>query len=158
MLIPASMFKKSPARSPRNIPRPQLKPKIMSEEMCIGYLGYCWWFRNPEFTSWYDNGATFKGLLPGDTVEEILHQLRLVVFPIIYKVLNIPGELIWYISHYLQDFPTCWVVVWDFWTINSIIVNPKGFPLIECTIFSSKMFNSSSIQFIHETNSNRTGL
>ena len=36
-------------------------------------------------------------------VEEILHQLRLVVYPIIYKVLYIPG-----------GWP------WDFWTINSI--------------------------------------
>ena len=30
---------------------------------------YCWWFRNPAFT----------------------HQLRLVVYPIVYKVLHIPG-------------------------------------------------------------------
>ena len=37
------------------------------------------------------------------TAEEILHQLRLVVYPIIYKVLA-PSQ----------------VVVWDFWTINSI--------------------------------------
>ena len=35
-------------------------------------------------------------------MEEILHQLRLVVYPTIYKVL------------YIQT-----VVVWDFWTINS---------------------------------------
>ncbi len=33
---------------------------------------------------------------------EILHQLRLVVYPIIYKALYIPG-----------GWP------WDFWTINS---------------------------------------
>ena len=42
----------------------------------VGY--YCWWFRNPA------------------------NQLRLVVDPIIYKVLYIPGGY------------------WDFWTINSM--------------------------------------
>ena len=44
-------------------------------------------------------------------LEEILHQLRLVVYPTICKVL------------YIQT-----VVVWDFWTINSIICShlPPG--------------------------------
>ena len=40
-------------------------------------------------------------------MEEIVHQLRLVVYPIIYRVLYIPG-----------GWP------WDFWTINSM--NIKG--------------------------------
>ena len=33
---------------------------------------------------------------------------------------NLANQLTWWISHYSQDFFTSQVVVWDFWTINSI--------------------------------------
>ena len=58
------------------------------KRVCLSFQTweYCWWFRNPA------------------------NQLRLVVYPIVYKVL------------YIQT-----VVVWDFWCINNRIPPPEIF-------------------------------
>ena len=49
------------------------------------------------------------------------HQLGLVVYPIIFRVLHIPG-----------GWP------WNFWTINSI--THDGFPWDDCGIFDLPMY------------------
>ena len=74
---------------------------------------------------------------------EILHRLRLVVYPIIYGV------------SYIQT-----VVVWDFWTINSMVVeydqkpyhstqHPQGGPLRPYDFFSRVTGAPRSRVFVH---------
>ena len=67
-----------------------------------GVTWYCWWFRNPVFTSWSSEMVR----LNGDTVDG--SAIRLSSWG--------TGSL----SHDLQGFYTSQVVVWDFWTINNI--------------------------------------
>ena len=50
---------------------------------CLGYPGYLGWCSSSSFI-FYDSQSLLL-------MEELLHQLRLVVYPIVYRVLYIPG-------------------------------------------------------------------
>ena len=95
-------------------------PRLVSCTICVSVSPAC------PADHWYDNLQSFLGESQFETrvmillMAEILHLLRLVVYPIIFRVLYIPGGCLGFLNHQQYHQPTRYM---------TLIIGRKSFDL-----------------------------